>query len=125
MRARRERQPGGKLRRLARRWASGRGARRRSEDPATRNARLPAWMEKRDDDEEIQLFAAEAETASLFIALGTQWRLSMIGLRTGLDYNVIRATAELMGVAIDAARFHDLQLMEAAAIGAFARAVKR
>ncbi len=83
-------------------------------------------MEKEEsDDAEIQLFETEAPSASLFLALGTQWnRHAMTGLHLGLDYAAIAPTAAMLGIDVGPDRFHDLRMMESAALIQFARAVR-
>lgn len=73
--------------------------------------------------EEVLPYPDNAETAELFAALDTQWRAGMGGA-TGLDYGVIRATARLLGVRVDRARFYELRTMEAEALSAMAEARK-
>jgi hypothetical protein len=70
---------------------------------------------------EIEVWACNAETVALFVALGSQWRVGMSGA-TGLDYCAIRATAGWLGVEMDRERFDDLRTMEAAALSAMAEA---
>lgn len=72
--------------------------------------------------------AAEDEglSASLFLALGTQWRTAgTTGTPTGLDYAAIRPTAELIEVPLTPARFLDLRTMEAEALATMAETRRR
>lgn len=77
----------------------------------------------------VELDAAdEGASATLFLALGTQWRTAgMAGVLTGLDYGAIAPTAALLGVEMTERRFLDLRTMEAAALKvmADARAAER
>ncbi len=96
----------------------------------TRAAIMPQWMLDRlagtaDRPGEIILAPDEALSFSLFAALGTQWdRHAMTGTRIGLRYDVIRPTADNMGLSFTPAMFADVQLMEAAALAEFARAAR-
>ena len=59
----------------------------------------------------------EALTVALFLAMGTQWRTAgMAGVRVGLDYSQIDATAQLCGVEMSPARFGQLREMEIEAL---------
>lgn len=118
--------PRGKLKALAARWAGGRGGAVMADDVATANAKLPAWMKRKEETDEIQLLPDEADTAQLFLALGTQWRRhAMTGMCLGLDYGVIPPTAQMLGIALDPARFLDLRMMEQAALDQIARKAAR
>lgn len=96
----------------------------------TRAAIMPQWMLDRlagtvDRPGEITLCPDEALSFSLFAALGTQWdRHAMTGMRLGIRYDVIRPTADNMGIAFSPAVFADIQLMERAALAEFARAAR-
>lgn len=96
----------------------------------TRAAIMPQWMLDRlagtdDRPGEIILAPDEARSFSLFAALGTQWdRHAMTGARLGLRYDVIRPTAENMGLDFSPSMFADIRLMEAAALAEFARAAR-
>lgn len=96
----------------------------------TRAAIMPQWMQDRlsgtaERPGEITLSPDEALSFSLFVALGTQWdRHAMTGARLGLRYDVIRPTAENMGLDFSPAMFADIQLMETAALAEFARAAR-
>jgi hypothetical protein len=119
--SRRPGDPGGKLTAAARRWAGGRGEARRSEDSLTASAPPPAW--RRAADEAIELAPDEADAFSLFRTLGTQWRHhAMTGMRLGIDYAAVEPTARMLGVTMTPALLLDLQLMEAAALDAWAEA---
>jgi hypothetical protein len=89
---------------------------------ATANAVLPEWMKRKDVADEIQLLPDEADTAQLFLALGTQWRRhAMTGMCLGLDYGVIQPTAQMLGIELSTARFLDLRMMEQAALAQIVR----
>ena len=96
----------------------------------TRAAIMPQWMLDRlagtvERPGEITLGPDEAPSFSLFVALGTQWdRHAMTGARLGLRYDVIRPTAENMGLAFTPAMFVDIQMMESAALAEFARVAR-
>jgi hypothetical protein len=96
----------------------------------TRAAIMPQWMLDRlagtvDRPGEIVLAPDEALSFSLFAALGTQWdRHGMTGARLGIRYDVIRPTADNMGLPFSPAMFADIQLMERAALAEFARAAR-
>lgn len=111
----------------ARAWASGRGgARMKADDAMTQGATLPTWMESRLSDDVIELAPDEAAAFGLFIALGTQWhRHALTGIRTGIDYGVIPATAAMMEMAMTPALLADIQAMEGAALAEFHRSDRR
>ncbi len=96
----------------------------------TRAAIMPQWMLDRlagtvDRPGEITLCPDEALSFSLFAALGTQWdRHAMTGMRLGIRYDVIRPTAEMLGIAVTPAIFSDIRVMEQAAMTEFARAAR-
>lgn len=117
--------PRGKLKAAARAWASGRGgARKKADDALTQAAILPDWMERRiaDQSDTIELAPDEATAFSLFAALGTQWtRHAMTGLRLGIDYSVIPATAQMMDIVMTPGLLLDLRIMESAALDEFAK----
>lgn len=97
-----------------------------ADDVATAGAKLPAWMKRKDETDEIQLLPEEAETAQLFLALGTQWRRhAMTGICLGLDYGVIPPTAQMLAIELNPARFLDLRMMEQAALDQIARKAAR
>jgi len=97
----------------------------------TRAAIMPKWMEERlagtgDQSGVIELAPDEAQAFALFASLGTQWhRHGMTGMRMCIDYAAIEPTARMMGTAMTPALFHDLRTMEDAALGEFAKAVRR
>lgn len=96
----------------------------------TRAAIMPQWMLDRlagtvDRPGEVILCPDEALSFSLFAALSTQWdRHAMTGMRLGIRYDVIRPTAENMGMTFSPAIFSDIRLMEQAALAEFARAAR-
>lgn len=76
--------------------------------------------------DEVQLLESEVESATLFLALGTQWRVHpMMGVRLGLDYQAIGAAAAMLAITISPAIFHDLRMMESAAVAETARKAAR
>ena len=75
---------------------------------------------------EVEIAPDEVQPFALFVALGTQWRwCGMSGRRLGLDYAAIPATAAMQGVTMHPALFHDLRVMEHAALNALAETQKR
>lgn len=57
----------------------------------------------------------------LFFSLRTQWQVhAMTGVRLGLDYGVLPDTAGMLGLAMTPALFDDVQVMERAALMAWA-----
>jgi len=60
------------------------------------------------------------DSASLFLALRTQWRIGMAGA-TGLDYNAVPVTAGLLDIKVTPVVMLDLQLMEGEALAAWAK----
>ncbi|ARR57000.1 hypothetical protein HY78_00500 [Rhizorhabdus wittichii DC-6] len=53
--------------------------------------------------------------------MSTQWRVdSFSGSRLGIDYSAVPATAQMLGIELTPAAFHDLRIMEAEALSAFA-----
>ena len=61
---------------------------------------------------------------TVFLAMGTQWRVGPIGL-LGLEYQAIRPTAELLGKSLDPQHMVDLRRLEAAALGEFRKGRRR
>lgn len=60
-------------------------------------------------------------SVGLFEALSTQWRVAgMGGVRMGIDYTAIPATASAFGIPLDPQRMVDLRDMEAEALKTFA-----
>lgn len=57
----------------------------------------------------------------LFFTLASQWRVhAATGVRLGLEYAVVPATAAMLGLTMTPALFDDLRVMEAAAMAAWA-----
>lgn len=72
---------------------------------------------------EIEILPEIWPAVGLFAASATQWRRAgMSGIPTGLDYAGVAIVARAQGVALEDALFEDLQLMEAAALEAWAEA---
>ena len=69
------------------------------------------------DDEDFVLYAQNLPAFEVFSAVSTQWRVGMNG-RTGLDYAVLPAVMDMMGIQADSRRqmFEDVQAMEYAAL---------
>lgn len=116
----------------ARAWVTGRGgATRRSPDAMTQSAVMPDWMQERlagtgENPGEVQVPPDEQATLALFLSMGTQWRWCPVsGQRLGMDYAAIAPTASLQGTELTPMVFHDLRLMENAALDALAERRKR
>lgn len=108
----------GKLTAVASRWASGRGG-KPADDPVTQAA-LAARGKRATD--EIELTAEDGDIVRLFFALGSQWRVHpLAGVRTGIDYAAVPATAAMMGMAMTPDVFEDLRTMEGAALSVWAK----
>lgn len=59
----------------------------------------------------------------IFLAVDTQWRSMIAGARmifVGLDYVGVRAALRFLGMRVTPDEFRDLQMMESAALQAFA-----
>jgi hypothetical protein len=97
----------------------------------TQSAQMPEWMAARlggtqQAPGEVEIAPDEVQPFALFVALGTQWRwCGMTGQRLGLDYTAIPATATMQGVTMHPALFHDLRVMERAALHALAETRKK
>lgn len=66
--------------------------------------------------DDCEVWPENWQAVSVFISLGTQWRLAPNGRRYGLDYVAIQPTLRLLGVAKKewAELFQSLRIMEAA-----------
>lgn len=122
---------GGKLKKAARAWATGRGGMtRRMADPMTQAALMPEWMKARlagteAAPGEVRIAPDEVAALGLFLSLGTQWRwCPLSGRRLGLDYAAIEPAARLQAIETNPRLFRDLRLMEQAALDAFGERVK-
>lgn len=71
----------------------------------------------------VEVWECNRQALVLFDAMGTQWRTGMNGA-TGLDYQVLPVTMEMLGMETGErqALFHDIRIMERAALGAMAEA---
>lgn len=77
---------------------------------------------ERKQDAPIELPLADADAASLFLALDTQWRRhAMTGQRIGIDYAAVAPTAQLFGITMSPDLMSDIRMMEAAALGEFVK----
>lgn len=95
--------------------AAGRAA--REEREARRRGVAPAGLDP------VEFGPDEADAVVLFLSLGSQWRLhAMSGVRTGLEYTAVPATAAMMGITVTPELFQDLRVMEGAALAAWAGA---
>lgn len=86
-----------------------------------------AFLTRAAPSDEFVVFGPNAAAVRLFQALRTQWRtasLSTMGraevVKTGLDYGVVQATAELRRLPLEGDTFDRLQVMEAEALTAWA-----
>lgn len=61
-----------------------------------------------------------ADSVTLFLALGTQWRVGMAGV-TGLDYGAVRETAAMLELQTRPQLFMDLRTMEGECLRAWAK----
>lgn len=92
----------------------------------TQSAEIPDWMRERlagnsKTPGEVQVPPDEQATLALFLSMGTQWRWCPVsGQRLGMDYAAIAPTASLQGTELTPMVFHDLRLMEHAALSALA-----
>lgn len=91
----------------------------------TQAAQMPEWMQQRlagttASPGEVTIAPDEVPVLGLFLSLGTQWRWCPIsGRRLGLDYAAIEPAARLQSIEMKPRMFHDLRLMEEAALEAF------
>ena len=70
-----------------------------------------------DLEEEVELWAVNAEAFSVFNSMSTQWRSGMSGA-TGLDYTSLPIVMDLEGVGADDRKqvFRDVRTMEQEAL---------
>ena len=70
-----------------------------------------------DLEEEVELWAVNAEAFSVFNSMSTQWRAGMCGA-TGLDYTSLPIVMDLEGVDADDRKqvFRDVRTMEQEAL---------
>lgn len=81
------------------------------------------------DDDVLEIYDDEVEAVTLFSALGTQWHWLVNAFtgerrRTAINYGVIPTVADMIGIKVGAALFADIQLMEGAALKAFAEGAR-
>lgn len=62
-----------------------------------------------------------APAVLVFFAMDTQWKRGAFGDLQGLDYGVLRPTADLLGLSLESQSFHDVRTMESEVL----RIVKR
>lgn len=112
---------------VARAWARpGRDGGKADDEDDTRDA-IEAHLAKRRGTqtarpEAIPIHQDEVDSVALFFALGSQWRWHpMAGVRTGLDYAAVAATAKMTGIKMTPIIFADLRTMEGAALAAWSR----
>ena len=70
-----------------------------------------------DLEEEVELWAVNAEAFSVFNSMSTQWRAGMSGA-TGLDYTSLPIVMDLEGIGADDRKqvFRDVRTMEQEAL---------
>lgn len=68
----------------------------------------------------VEIGPEEVDAVTLFMSLTTQWHFHPMGGRMGLNYAVVRPTAENLSIAFTTDLFLDLQMMERAALVALA-----
>ena len=80
-------------------------------------------------DEPVEILPGNAGACRLFFALGTQWRAvgiavgaSAMIVRTSLDYGPLAAIAAALEIRVDASLLAQLQILEAEAAAAMAKA---
>lgn len=61
---------------------------------------------------EIEIWPDMAAGVLTFFALDTQWKRGPVGEVVGLDYGVVKATADLLRLTLDVQAFHDIRIME-------------
>jgi len=54
-----------------------------------------------------------------FLRMQTQWRISPMGQRTGLEYTSLKPVAKFMGLKITSELFSDLQFLEVTLINEY------
>lgn len=69
-------------------------------------------------DDAVMVWPDMASAVTLFLALGTQWRIGMAGA-TGLDYGAVRETAAMLEIAMTPGVMLDLRVMERQALKAW------
>ncbi|WP_256665314.1 DUF1799 domain-containing protein [Pseudomonas sp. SLFW] len=77
-------------------------------------------LQLEDMQEEVELWATNAQSFAVFEAMGTQWRMGMGGA-TGLDYQALPVVLDMAGLRKRkdrAAIFADLRIMEREALRA-------
>jgi hypothetical protein len=72
-------------------------------------------MEEAEEARTIQIWPDCLESVNVFIAMGTQWRVGNNGA-SGLDYNALPVVMEYCEVKDQKTVFHDLRVMEDAAL---------
>lgn len=72
-------------------------------------------LEEAEDAKSIQIWPDNLDSVNVFIAMSTQWRIGHNGA-TGLDYNVLPAVMGYCEIEDHKAVFHDIRLMEDAAL---------
>ena len=70
----------------------------------------------RREPQDFEVYEENAPVLEFFLRLQTQWRISPMGQRVGLDYQGVLAAASLMSVDLTGEMFQDLQILEMATI---------
>lgn len=125
--------PRGKLRAVARAWATGRGGDGIDDDGDPVTAAAREWIEAREERLRgggrggvPEIGPDEIGSVTLFLGLATQWHWHNFGApgaskRTGLNYGAIASVAEPLGITVDARMLSDLRVMEVAALSAWSK----
>ncbi len=69
----------------------------------------------------LEIWPDMAPAVLVFFAMDTQWKRGAFGDLQGLDYGVLRPTADLLSLSLDAQAFHDVRVLESETL----RIVKR
>ncbi|UIJ46898.1 DUF1799 domain-containing protein [Sphingomonas cannabina] len=123
------RDPRGKLKAVAREWATDRGGGEKPDQPDALTAKaaeaLARIAERRGRalaDTVIEIAEEDEDVVRLFRALTTQWRVHpFTGHRIGIDFAAVPAVAAMLEIAVTPAVFTGLRIMEGAALLALAR----
>lgn len=122
--------PQGKLKKLARRWASGRSKSSETDafDEECRKFGVSPealrWTEDRHDDS-VTVWPDMKDAVALFFIASTQWRWFGAGMagafRTGIDYPSLEAAARMAGIKMTSAVFDDIRTLEREALDVWSR----
>lgn len=70
---------------------------------------------------DYEIYPENWDAVQLFVRLQTQWKISPMGQRVGLEYTSIRIVARFLGIKPTPELFADIQLMEICTINECAR----